>query len=307
MEDMEVEESAEEQLRKQEERRLVRAEFRKLHYRSNIQDESKITLKDLKQLIDDNERLYDKVVEVEEAVADSRIIRNISRLYLKQTDAMSTNAMEFRHHEYAAKLVRKMKGGTKDGEVRMGKLKLAILGKDAMTLFNRSPAFTYMKGALRHAPVEKKQRKARESKRKSTKMSDLVSTQAVNIEETETTGAQTQQMVVHTLTCLIMKYKENSRKPLHYFRFAMSPTSFGDSVENMFHISFLIKEGKAKILLLDGVPHIKPVKPKKNAESFSGRDEEMKNQTVINFNMYQWERMVKALDLKESMISAINV
>ena len=46
-------------------------------------------------------------------MADSRIIRNISRLYLKQTDAMSTNAMEFRHHEYAAKLVRKMKGGTK--------------------------------------------------------------------------------------------------------------------------------------------------------------------------------------------------
>ena len=70
----------------------------------------------------------------------------------------------------------------------------------------------------------------------------------------------------------------------------MSPTSFGDSVENMFHISFLIKEGKAKILLLDGVPHIKPVKPKKNAESFSGRDEEMKNQVKIVPSHYQWSQ-----------------
>ena len=49
-----------------------------------------------------------------------------------------------------------------------------------------------------------------------------------------------------------------------YFDFILDPTSFGKSVENMFHVSFLIKEGRAKMIVRDdrddGLPYIRPMK-----------------------------------------------
>jgi len=293
----------EERQQYEEERRLVRAEGRKLHHKTVQHDEDNIDIKALTELMRENEKLYDKVKEPEEAVTDAKIIRNISRLILRHTTKMSANAMQFRYTEYAAKLARKMKADSADGTIKLNPAKFIILGREAMSLFNRSPTLSLMKGSFKYTPPPEKKRKQREVKqaRKATKISDLVSTQAETVQNTENTGVQTQQMVVHVLTCLITKYKENGKKPLNYFRFMLHPTSFGESVENLFHISFLIKEGKAKIFLVDEVPHIKPVKPKKNAGS-SNLDEEVKNQTVINFSMYQWRRIVNFLEIKEPMI-----
>ena len=56
------------------------------------------------------------------------------------------------------------------------------------------------------------------------------------------------------------------------------PSCFGKSVENMFHVSFLVKEGKAKIFLENGIPVIKPVKPKRSAQSTEGKEDEIRSQ-----------------------------
>lgn len=44
---------------------------------------------------------------------------------------------------------------------------------------------------------------------------------------------------------------------LHYFKFLVDPDSFAHSVENMFHFSFLIKDGRAGVVIgRDGQPYI---------------------------------------------------
>ncbi len=43
---------------------------------------------------------------------------------------------------------------------------------------------------------------------------------------------------------LLREYKKNGRKPVGLFQFALHPASFGRSVENIFHIGFLVKENK---------------------------------------------------------------
>ena len=48
-----------------------------------------------------------------------------------------------------------------------------------------------------------------------------MSTQATVLEKAESSGTQTEQMVVHTLTCLVARFKENNRKPISYFRSAL--------------------------------------------------------------------------------------
>ena len=53
--------------------------------------------------------------------------------------------------------------------------------------------------------------------------------------------------------------KEGCKKRgrLHYFKFLIDPDSYAHSVENMFHFSFLIKDGRAGVTMgKDGQPYI---------------------------------------------------
>jgi hypothetical protein len=46
---------------------------------------------------------------------------------------------------------------------------------------------------------------------------------------------------MHIKRCLVKRYNETESSPIDYFEFVIDPTSFAKTVENMFHVSFLIK------------------------------------------------------------------
>lgn len=43
------------------------------------------------------------------------------------------------------------------------------------------------------------------------------------------------------------EYKNNRNQGVNYFKFAMDPASFGQSVENCFHLSFLMRDTRVKM------------------------------------------------------------
>ena len=49
---------------------------------------------------------------------------------------------------------------------------------------------------------------------------------------------------MHIKRCLVERYRENDSSPMDYFEFVIDPNSFAKTVENMFHVSFLIKVNK---------------------------------------------------------------
>ena len=73
-------------------------------------------------------------------------------------------------------------------------------------------------------------------------------------------------MTTHVFT----KFKEAGKKPVNYFKFVLNPDCFGTSIENMFHVSFLVKEGKAdadiSVCGETGLPFITPKSKKKGEE-----------------------------------------
>ena len=78
-----------------------------------------------------------------------------------------------------------------------------------------------------------------------------LATQALeNADDIPESGASmTELLVKSTKKQLFEAYESNDRQPLSYFLFVLDPTSFCKTVENIFHLSFLIKENCATIFI----------------------------------------------------------
>ena len=200
-------------------------------------------------------------------------------------------------------------------------------------MFRRSPSLSFMYGALSAVPLLPTERKTKERKaRQATKISELKETQAQTLEEPETSDNITDQIVTKIFKQLLVKWKENDKKPINYFRqelchlvfspfhcfrpelpkserghmifmlvfrLVLHPDSFGKTVENMFHVSFLVKEKKVGISICPEtqLPVIEPISSKKNSDEDSN-----KSQVVMNINMENWKVLVNKLNITIPML-----
>ncbi|KAK4949382.1 hypothetical protein LTR10_012000 [Elasticomyces elasticus] len=113
------------------------------------------------------------------------------------------------------------------------------------------------------------------------------------------------------------RLSENLGVPL--FEFVVNPRSFGQTVENMFYVSFLIKEGSVAVKLdEEGLPTINieepPPKdgedelgnplstPEKIKQKKAREKEKSKHQAVLALDFETWRGLVEAFEIRESMI-----
>ncbi|KAG0650346.1 Non-structural maintenance of chromosome element 4 [Hyphodiscus hymeniophilus] len=107
------------------------------------------------------------------------------------------------------------------------------------------------------------------------------------------TGSQIQE--------LMDRYGVSQSGGLALFKFVINPRSFGQTIENIFYVSFLIRDGKVGLTTDDrGMPYLEPTVPRTKAQI----EEEgaHKHQSVIALDMAQWEELIELFDIKEPMI-----
>jgi len=283
---------------------IVRAGYKELldNIVGNEEELAELQNPKLFDIMETNEELFEQVGAPQEAVMDARVIKQVSRLCRQQAEKMSANINPFSQQEFAEKLINNMTGG--DVGSRVSRRKWILLGKQVKGMFRRSPGLTYMYGALDTTPLPPKERKAAEgrtARQAATKVKDLVATQATELQQAETSN-QTEQMVTHVLKSLVSCWKEADKTPINLFKFIINPSCFGSTVENIFHASFLIKEGKAMVTIgEEGQPCIVPVGRKRQVSG-----EEIKSQVVMNIGMADWERLKDLLCIKEAMIEKVD-
>lgn len=88
---------------------------------------------------------------------------------------------------------------------------------------------------------------------------------------------------------------------LNLWQFVVNPRSFGQTVENIFYVSFLLRDGKARLNPDDdGQLGLFPEEPSDSDQQRS------KNSTryngIIAIDMAEWQTLVELYDIKESMI-----
>ncbi|RDA94773.1 hypothetical protein CP533_6748 [Ophiocordyceps camponoti-saundersi (nom. inval.)] len=89
---------------------------------------------------------------------------------------------------------------------------------------------------------------------------------------------------------------------LDLMRFVVNPLSFAQTVENIFYVSFLIRDGRLQIELdEDGLPSLAPVAREADDEGAT-RHGASKHQAVLSIDMKTWRDMVQTLNLTEPMI-----
>ncbi|OJD16691.1 hypothetical protein AJ78_03161 [Emergomyces pasteurianus Ep9510] len=85
------------------------------------------------------------------------------------------------------------------------------------------------------------------------------------------------------------------------FRFCINPKSFGQTVENLFYISFLVRDGSVGISLdSNELPTLLPSQPAAPSEAQAKKLK--KHQTVFSLDFETWEKLIEVFDIQEPLI-----
>ncbi|KFZ11458.1 hypothetical protein V502_07542 [Pseudogymnoascus sp. VKM F-4520 (FW-2644)] len=100
---------------------------------------------------------------------------------------------------------------------------------------------------------------------------------------------------------LMRKHGLNADGGMDLFRFVINPRSFGQTVENMFYVSFLIRDGKAAITVdEDGLPFLGEAEPLRHAEAV--KKDVSKHQAIFAIDMDTWEELIEVFEIREPII-----
>ncbi|NWI14429.1 EID3 inhibitor, partial [Crypturellus soui] len=99
---------------------------------------------------------------------------------------------------------------------------------------------------------------------------------------------------VERILRLLQTHFKNDRKyeftdmPISFFDLVIDPNSFARTVENIFHVSFIIRDGLAHVKLdEDKLPIIEPVEHREGREE--DRSNLARNQAVISLSHQEWK------------------
>ncbi|KAJ7446183.1 Nse4 C-terminal-domain-containing protein [Mycena galericulata] len=286
-----------------EERRGVRKGYRTLakdveEHQNNLNEYSAEQLTDQVKKADE---LFHKVKGPQEATLDSAFLLLASNMGAQKARAMKSGSGSFDIDDFVSKLVSFM-GGAKhldvddesdgeDAEANAIPLQWDRIGRKALANSRRVPAMGFMLGPL---SIEQKKRtftkrakfekdKAEERKPQELKEEDIARS------ENETTKN------VATLETILTE-----EGPINLFEFVINPNDFAQSVENIFYLSFLIRDGKVALETQDdGQVMIYICQQPDDNDYSSGLK---KRQIVLEFDQATWERAKDVFNITESKI-----
>lgn len=105
----------------------------------------------------------------------------------------------------------------------------------------------------------------------------------------------TPEEIERVLGVIQVMYKDDP-VPIDYFELVVNPMSFGHTIENMFHLAFLVKDGFVRIFLNENqIPVVEPVD--QNSESHH-HGEKKCNQVMVSLSMDEWRDIINIYQLE---------
>lgn len=268
----------------------------------------------LHQVLGEGNALFKKVRRTREAALDAQFLVLVSNLGFEQAQHLQTGIVTFEPRTFAEKLITFMGGRCVEDEtdeegnpqdVRLESLDWKKIGKIAANSFRRTAAVEFMHGPLSMDAPVRKEKKPREKKTgdKPGAAAKVTPQQLVKVDNNnEEATTKEVQRVFEALMRVTDPGDDKDPKVVSFFEFVTNPDSFSQTVENIFHLSFLINKGNAAIELdEDGLPDVYPAEPFSEKEDYGDEDTSRK-QVVMPFTMEDWRNIVSAFKIKKPMI-----
>ncbi|KTW25855.1 hypothetical protein T552_03128 [Pneumocystis carinii B80] len=274
-------------------RQALRQEYRKLIKMTDEKKQDYIKRGDdgLINTIRMADQLFEKVKRPQEAALDSQLLVQTVGIVNTKAKRLKLGDLLFDMDLYIVKLLSFIKT---DKDCHMNEdsgIDWMKIGRLAMLCNKRPPTINFMLGPL---SVERKERKVTRQERFHKNKEDLVQPEEIKDGDILPQDNTTPKNVMNIDNYL----KRHS--PIGLFEFVINPESFCQTVENMFYLTFLIREGKAS--LVKGKNDIL-ILESKNMSSSEEQAQGNKKQAVMYIDMKIWRDAIEALDITKSIIS----
>jgi len=287
----------------EQEKRKVRRNLRELYEKLSKNREKYAAGgdgEDIAAIIQDANRVLSDVRGTQEAMEDAKMFKLLCQTVREMSEDTNTNEKKFHLDEFAMLLGNRMNARREEGgQVHVTKRQLVTFGEQVARKFNRAPTLTFISEAINteapdSKPKEKKTKRVQNER-------DKIVTKTVIHEKNQVTEQKTDRLVNSTRDILQNIYKQGGKKPVGYFDFVIDPDSFGNTVENMFHVSFLVKQRVVCLKVDDevGLPFLEPVS---GGRGGGGDEGVVKNQAVISISYQDWSELKDALDISKAAI-----
>ncbi|TFK26481.1 hypothetical protein FA15DRAFT_667363 [Coprinopsis marcescibilis] len=289
-----------------EEKRALRQNYRALTRQVEAQhsNPNEFTAADLLSHVQRADTLFAKVKEPQEAILDSHLLVMASNVGAQKARSMKSGSGAFDVDDFIAKLVIFMGGQaqarenlTRDSFVETGPSDTPLdwhkIGQKALAKSRRAPAISFMLGPL---SIEQKKRAQTKRARFEKNKGEETKPQQIKEEDIQRSENETTKNVLHLEKLL----EEMTMDKVNLFQFVINPRDFAQSVENMFYLSFLIRDGKVALdIEEDGEPLIYACEAPTDADY---ADKVKKRQMVMELDMDTWRKATEVFQLKEPMI-----
>ncbi|XP_066152635.1 non-structural maintenance of chromosomes element 4 homolog A-like [Euwallacea fornicatus] len=234
--------------------------------------------------LDHEIQIEERVGNADETLLDFMVLSSASKLLHKYVERLDVYTSTYEPGNFAQNVVSYI--STEDDQ---NPTDITLLLNKARKVIPKVPEYRYVYGTydINNLPIPK-QKKERQKIVKE-KLIKKEPEKVTNLDQNEESIEQTVKMLYEILEDA---YTRNQRRSINYYDYIIDTTSYSSTIENMFHFSFLIRDGRAQLELDNkGTPLIKPIKKKVLTEF---RADGGKNaQIIVCITMDIWERYEK--------------
>ncbi|KAG8551486.1 hypothetical protein GDO81_004136 [Engystomops pustulosus] len=241
-------------------RRQIRHQYRELmqNMQQNRDDMLSSRSNKLTDTLQAANQLFAEVFKPREAALDAQLLVLATNLGKEKASQLQADMTVFDPTSFAEDLlsfmgINRLENPDSDSEDEacakgyLGADAWKKLGTEAEKYFKRTPTFHFMLGSFKTEPPIVRQKTDRQKRTSKVAEKKVMPAQLKKMEESHQEA--TEKEVERILGFLQTYFREDPDTPISFFDFVIDPNSFARTVENMFHVSFIIRDGFARIKL----------------------------------------------------------
>ncbi|XP_012877165.1 PREDICTED: EP300-interacting inhibitor of differentiation 3 [Dipodomys ordii] len=291
--------------------RVLRKQYRQLinsvqQNRDNIVNTASNSLT---EALEEANLLFDAVSRTREAALDAQFLVLASDLGKEKAKHLNSGMSYFNQAAFCGFLFRAaglnwLEDECDDFSVCDDSIVLSFwkaVQKEATSWIMQAESFHFVFGSFKPEPSSRKPRLDHHKKMRKLEGNGAMPTKLRKLDLSSNQEA-TEKEVERILGLLQTCFRKYPDTPVSYFEFVVDPHSFSRTVENIFYVSFIIRDGFARIRLdQDRLPILEPINinqmDEENDPGFFGR-----KQGVISLSLQDWKNIVATFEISEAMI-----